>query len=127
MLSTTQKIFLYIAAVFYIVAGSLHFAKPEPYLKIMPPYLPWHLALVYMSGVAEIAGGAGLLVPMVRRAAAWGLVAMLIAIFPANINMAMHPVESGAAALSPVLLWGRLPLQIVLIWWVLACTRTRNS
>ena len=126
MLSTTQRVFLIIAALFYLAAGALHFLKPEPYLKIMPPFLPWHLALVYVSGVAEMAGGLGLLVPKVRRAAAWGIVALLIAVFPANLYMATNPVEAGAAALPAVVLWGRLPLQILLIWWVLWCTRTRS-
>ena len=86
-----------VAAVFYIVAGSLHFIRPEPYLRIMPPYIPWHAAMVGISGAFEILGGFGLLVQAARRAAAWGLVALLIAVFPANLYMAMHPVEAGAA------------------------------
>jgi len=126
MLTTTQRVFLVIAALFYLAAGALHFLKPEPYLKIMPPFLPWHLALVYVSGVAEMAGGLGLLIPRVRRAAAWGIVALLIAVFPANIYMATNPAEAGAASLPPALLWGRLPLQAVFIWWVLWCTKTRS-
>ena len=120
MLSTTQKVFLAIAAVFYIVAGTLHFVIPDQYMRIMPPYILWHLAMVYISGAAEIAGGAGLLIPPLRRAAAWGLVALLIAVFPANVYMAQSaPVFSW-------ILWARLPLQPVLIWWVLACTQVRN-
>ena len=79
-----------------------------------------------ISGFFEILGGVGLLAPRTRRPAAWGLVALLIAVFPANLYMATNPVESGAAAIAPVLRWGRLPLQIVLIWWVLWCTRTRS-
>src|ERR1700691_3740155 len=100
-----------VAAVLYIAAGSLHFIKPEPYLRIMPPYIPWHPAMVRVSGAFEILGGLGLLVPTTRRAAAWGLVALLIAVFPANLYMAMHPVEAGAAGIAPVLRWGRLPIQ----------------
>ena len=116
MISTTQKVFLVVAAIFYMLAGTLHFLRPDIYMTIMPPYIPWHLAMVYISGAAEFAGGAGLLIPQLRRAAAWGLVALLIAVFPANVYMA-----TSAPAFSWIL-WLRLPLQAVLIWWVLACT-----
>ena len=78
-----------------------------------------------VSGACEILGGLGLFLPTTRRAAAWGLVALLIAMFPANIFMAIHPIESGAASIAPVLRWGRLPLQLVLIWWLLWCTKPR--
>jgi uncharacterized membrane protein len=121
MLSTTQKVFLVIAAIFYTVAGILHFRIPRFYLAIMPPYIPWHVAMVDISGVAEIAGGIGLLIPQLRRAAAWGLVALLIAVFPANLYAA-----TSAATFSWILSL-RLPLQAVLIWWVLACTKARPS
>lgn len=99
-------------------AGAMHFLRPELYMQIMPPYLPLHLELVLLSGVLEILGGAGLLVPRFRRAAGLGLMALLVAVFPANVHMALHPEIFG---LSPVLLWLRLPLQGVLIawaWWV---------
>ena len=121
-LSTAQRIALILAAIFYVVAGSLHFFRPEFYLKIMPPYIPFHSAMVYASGFFEVLGGVGLLIPRTRRAAAWGLVALLIAVFPANLYMATNPVETGAATLSPIVRWGRLPLQLPLIWWVLWCT-----
>jgi uncharacterized membrane protein len=114
-----------VAAVLYIAAGSLHFIKPAPYLRIMPPYIPWHPAMVQVSGAFEILGGLGLLVPATRRAAAWMLVALLIAVFPANLYMAMHPAEAGAAGIAPVLRWGRLPLQALLIWWLVWGTRPR--
>ncbi|HEY3740016.1 MAG TPA: DoxX family protein [Bryobacteraceae bacterium] len=114
-----------LAAVFYISAGTLHFLKPEPYLKIMPPYIPWHAFLVELSGCFEILGGVGLLIPQTRRAAAWGLVALLIAIFPANVYMATNPVEAGAASVSAAIRWGRLPFQAVLIWWVLWATKVK--
>lgn len=113
------------AAIFYIVAGTLHFTRPSVYLKIMPAYIPWHLAMVRISGVCEILGGLGLLVPQMRRAASWGLVALLIAVFPANVYMATNPIEAGAVSIAPVLRWGRLPLQLVLVWWLLWCTRPR--
>ena len=64
-----------------------------PFVRAMPPYLPWHLGLVYLSGVFEVAGGIGLLVPRVRVAAAWGLIALYVAVFPANVHMALHADE----------------------------------
>jgi len=91
----------------------------------MPPYIPSHLFMVRVSGALEILGGLGLLVSETRRAAAWGLVALLIAVFPANIYMATHPIEAGAASIAPVLRWGRLPLQLLLVWWLLWSTRPR--
>ena len=125
-LSRAQKIALVIAAAFYIASGANHFIHPEFYLRIMPPYIPAHAAMVKISGYFEILGGIGLLSPRTRRPAAWGLVALLIAVFPANLYMATNPVEAGAAAMAPALRWGRLPLQIFFIWWVLWCTRTRS-
>jgi uncharacterized membrane protein len=123
MLSTPQKIGLALAAALYVVAGALHFVQTDAYLKIMPPYIPWHLAMVRISGVCEILGGLGLLLPQTRRAAAWGLIALLIAVFPANVYMATNPIETGATSIAPVLRWGRLPLQVVLGWWLLWCTK----
>lgn len=117
MLSATQKAFLIVAAIFYMLAGTLHFLQPDFYLRIMPPYIPWHRAMVDISGIAEFAGGLGLLIPSLRRAAAWGLVALLIAVFPANIYAATSPSQFSWLA------WARLPIQPVLIWWVLACTK----
>jgi uncharacterized membrane protein len=125
MLTKAQKVFLLLAAIFYSFAGILHFLRPTMYLKIMPPYVPWHLAMVYVSGAAEILGGLGLLIPRVRRSAALGLVALLIAVFPANIYMATNPVEAGASELPPAALWGRLLLQPVFILWILWCTKAR--
>lgn len=124
-LSTAQRIALVCAAIFYVVAGSLHFIKPDAYLKIMPPYIPRHVAMVGLSGVFEILGGLGLLIPQTRRVAAWGLVALLIAVFPANVYVATNPIESGAASIAPVLRWGRLLVQLLLVWWLLWCTRPR--
>jgi uncharacterized membrane protein len=114
-----------IAAVSYITAGTLHFVRPDPYLRIMPPYILWHLPMVLLSGFFEILGGVGLLVPRLRRSAAWGLVALLIAVFPANIYMATNPVEAGALGIPPVLRWARLPVQLLLGWWLQWCARPR--
>jgi uncharacterized membrane protein len=125
-LSRVQNFALVAAAVFYIATGALHFIAPGPYLKIVPPYLLPHAAgVVGVSGLLEILGGIGLLVTRTRRVAAWGLVALLIAVFPANIYMAVSPSDTGVGSISPVLLWGRLPLQGILIWWVLWCTEPR--
>jgi uncharacterized membrane protein len=112
----------YLMAALYVLAGVNHFLNPTLYLKIMPPYLPWHRALVEVSGVCEIALGVLLLVLRFARWAAWGLIALLIAVFPANLHMAVHPElypEIPAAAL-----WARLPLQAVLIAWAYVYTRS---
>ncbi len=109
----------WLAALFFVFAGFLHFVRPAPYLKIVPPWIPWHLAMVDISGAAEIAGGIGLLIPSVRRAASWGLVALLIAVFPANIYMATNNISFTVHPVSTALLWGRLLLQPLFIWWVL--------
>ncbi|MFQ3475332.1 DoxX family protein [Halonotius sp. F2-221B] len=104
----------------YVVAGVLHFVVPDLYAQIIPPFLPAPLALVYLSGIAEIAVGIGVLIPRTRRYAAWATIALLVAIFPANVYMAtsMVVVEgiSGGDP-SPLIRWGRLPLQGVLILW----------
>ena len=101
---------------FFLAAGTLHFLKPRPYVAIVPDALPRKLELVYASGVAEIVGGAGVLAAPTRRAAGWWLIATLIAIFPANVNMALN-AERFRAVPAP-LLWIRLPVQGVLIAWV---------
>jgi uncharacterized membrane protein len=99
----------------FIGTGLLHFAKPRMYAAIMPRYLPAHRELVYASGVAEIAGGVGVLHPRTRRAAGWWLIATLVAIFPANVEMAMN--AGRFKQFPPAALWARLPLQGVLIAW----------
>ena len=112
----------YVCGVVYIVAGMNHFLRSEFYVSIMPPYLPWHLALVYVSGLAEVALGGLLLVDRFSAIAGWGLIALLIAVFPANVHMALHP-ELYSRAL-PSALWLRLPLQGLLILWAYWYTRT---
>ena len=115
-----------ILAVFFVVAGSLHFLFPDPYLRMMPPFLPWPSALVWISGAAEIAGGIGLLLPRWRRFAAYGLVLLLIAVFPANIYMAVAQVRFSGLLGQPWFQWFRLPLQVPLILWVWRYTRPRD-
>lgn len=118
---------LYVMGPVYVVAGVLHFVVPELYVRIVPPVFPAALALVYLSGLAEIAVGIGLLIPRTRRHAAWATVALLVAIFPANVYMATHGVVikglPGGGDPSNVVRWGRLPVQAVLILWALWYTR----
>ena len=121
----TLKIVLkYLLCVFFVLAGLNHFINPAFYLKIMPPYLPWHLFLVYLSGLFEIALGVLLLVPALTRVAAWGLIALLVAVFPANIQMAVNPQLY--SDINPTALWLRLPLQAVLVAWAYWYTRPAN-
>ncbi len=108
---------LFLGATF-ILAGLNHFRNPAPYLQIMPAYLPAHEELVAISGAAEIAGGLGVLWPKTQRAAGWGLILLLLAVFPANIYAAGHGMEIFGKVVPKWLLWARLPLQILLIWWV---------
>jgi uncharacterized membrane protein len=116
-----KAILRYTLAAFFILAGLNHFRDADFYLRIMPPYLPAHLAVVYVSGFSEIALGAILLWSRYQVLAAWGLIALTIAVFPANIHMALHaelyPEFSRAA------LWARLALQGALIAWVYWYTR----
>jgi len=102
-------------ALLFVGAGLLHFIKPETYLRIMPPALPVPRLLVLLSGVAEVAGGLGLLLPATRRWAAWGLLALLVAVFPANVYMVGLASELHLPAW---VLWARLPLQPLLGWAV---------
>lgn len=118
----TLKIILkYLLCLFFVAAGLNHFINPAFYLKIIPPYLPWHSFLNYLSGFFEVALGVLLLAPAFTRAAAWGLIALLIAVFPANIQMAVNPQLY--PEISPAALWLRLPLQGVLIAWAYWYTR----
>ncbi len=111
---------VYLMAVAYILAGILHFVKPRMYMAIMPPYIPAPYAMVLLSGVAEVVVGVGLLFPATRHLAAWGLIALLVAVFPANLYMA----TSGKFHQFPAwALWARLPLQGLLIWWAWLYTK----
>lgn len=104
-----------------IAAGINHFVIPRVYESIVPPYVPNAKAVVQISGVAEIAGGAGALIPATRRAAGWGVIALLIAVFPANLHMALHPQEF--ARVPRWALWARLPLQPLMMRWAWRATR----
>jgi uncharacterized membrane protein len=112
-------------SVVFITAGILHFLRTQTYESIMPGYLPAHRELVLVSGAAEIAGGLGIAFAGPRRAAGVWLIALLIAVFPANVNMAVH--SGRFESIAPALLWARLPLQGLLIWWVLRASRERRT
>jgi uncharacterized membrane protein len=112
-----------LAGPFFVLNGVLHFASPRAYGRMMPPYLPRHRELVYASGAAEAVGGLGLMQPATRRLAGWWLIATLIAIFPANINMALHPERFPKVPGGAVALWVRLPFQAVFVAWVRAAMR----
>lgn len=102
----------------FIGAGVLHFVRPAIYLGIMPAYLPQPLLLIYLSGVAEVLGGVGLLLPRWRRVAGWWLILTLLAILPANYEMLQRWQARGASPLAIAGLWLRLPVQGLLMWWV---------
>lgn len=117
-----KKISLYLMILFYAGAGINHFVHPSFYLQIMPPWLPWHNELVFVSGVAEVICALLLLFPETRRIGAWAVIALLIAVFPANIQMllnykAAHNPQVWIAVL-------RLPIQLLLIWWAYGFTKT---
>lgn len=114
--------FCILLALLMATAGVMHFVAPKPFVQIVPAWLPAPLLLVYISGFFEILGAIGLLIPFTRRAAAWGLVALLIAVFPANINMAVNQLPLGETVY-PIGNWVRLPLQFVLIAWAYWMTR----
>lgn len=106
-----------ILAVSIIIVGITHFIRPEQFARIVPPQLPNPVALVYISGFFEILGGIGLMIPFVSVAAAWGLIALFIAVFPANINMAVNNIPVEGIPHNQILYWVRLPFQAVLIAW----------
>ena len=108
----------------FVVAGVLHFLRPAMYVKIIPDWLPAHEALVYISGIGEILGGLGFIVRRTAVIAGWGLILLLIAVFPANINMAAKADQF--PMIPPIVLMLRLPLQFVvigLVWWCISKLR----
>jgi uncharacterized membrane protein len=113
-----------LVSVVFISAGALHFLRPDIYEQIMPDYLPAHRELVLLSGAAEIAGGVAAALPGTRRGAGLWLAAVLAAIFPANLDMALRAERF--RKIPPALLWARLPLQALLVLWVLRATRRES-
>lgn len=110
------------AGAFFIFTGATHFLMPDMFLKMMPPLLPWPLALVYISGVFEILGGLGLMLTGTKFWAAIGLVLLLAAVFPANIYVALNNIQLGGVMSAPIYQWIRLPMQLVLIAMVVWCS-----
>ncbi|MCC5651081.1 DoxX family protein [Nostoc sp. XA013] len=121
-----KEILRVILAISIIVVGVTHFLVPEEYVKIVPPQLPYPLGLVYLSGFYEILGGIGLLVPPVSQAAAWGLLALFIAVYPANIYMAVNLIKIEHIPNSPWVHVVRLPFQAVLIAWAWWYTKSSD-
>lgn len=116
-----KRLLRYVLGAAFIAAGANHFLNTGFYLSIMPDYLPWHRALVYASGVAEMALGALLFVSRFRKLAAWGMIALMIAVFPANLQMALH--TGLYPQFSELALWLRIPGQAMLIAWAWWYTR----
>jgi uncharacterized membrane protein len=113
----------WLLAIGMIGAGINHFRSADTYIAMMPEALPAHAALVYISGVAEILCGVGLLIERTRKFAAWSTIALLVAVFPANINMAVNNLPLGGEPVPTWILWARLPIQVVLIAWAYWYTR----
>ncbi|MED5268639.1 MAG: DoxX family protein [Candidatus Neomarinimicrobiota bacterium] len=108
-----KLITIVIMAYFYINVGIKHFTEPEWFLQIYPPFLPFGLAAVYISGFFEVLFGIMLLIPKTRYYAGWGLIVLLIAVFPANIYLAY--TNGAAMDISAAVAWGRLPFQALFI------------
>ena len=119
-MSRTKTVSKFLLAIFMVGAGTMHFLRTDFYVKIMPPYLPLHRELVYLSGVFEIALGVSLLIPRLSRLAAWGIITLLIAVFPANIYVYQHQQLIPG---SPILHLLRLPLQGMFLLWAYWHTR----
>lgn len=116
MSSRLRTIALWLLALFFILAGLNHFLNPGVYHGLMPAYLPWHRELILVSGGAEMAGGLAILVPRLRDPAGWGLIALLVAVFPANLHVALHGWVG--VQIPSWVLWARLPVQGLFIAWV---------
>ncbi|HEY8083583.1 MAG TPA: hypothetical protein VIE64_08545 [Solirubrobacterales bacterium] len=121
-MSSSQKAL----AGFFGFVGTMHFVTPRSFEAIMPPWVPHHREAVIVSGIAEIAGGAAVFPPRTRRFARWWLLALLVAVFPANVHMAVNPDQVKGLDLDQVprwALWARLPLQPLAMIWVWRATR----
>jgi uncharacterized membrane protein len=116
-----KKLVLLGLAAFFINVGVDHFVNPDFYLNIMPPSFPLHAEAVYISGFFEVVGGISLLIPRLRKIAGWGLVALLIAVYPANIYMAITP--QAFPDIPVTLLYVRLAFQFVFFYWAYSVTR----
>lgn len=123
-----KKIALALLSVSMVFIGIGHFVDPEPFVRIVPSWLPAPLWLVWISGVFEILGGIGVAIPKTRKWAAWGLIALFVAVFPANINMAVNEIQLSPDDAIPVwAMWARLPFQLVFIAWAWIFTRDKKE
>ena len=111
-----------VLALMFFIAGTLHFTHTKIFVQIVPPFIPFPEMMVYVSGIFEILGALGLLIPRYSRQAAFGLVLLLIAVFPANIYMAVNNIQLGGIMNNSILQWIRIPFQFVFIWCVLWST-----
>jgi uncharacterized membrane protein len=128
ILPRLKRPLLYVMGILYVLAGVMHFIVPKVYARIVPPQFPRPVLLVYLSGIAEIVLGIGVIIRRTRRPSAWGLIALLLAVFPANVYMArrgMIPdgIPDWASDLARIALWVRLPFQGVLMLWAWWYTR----
>lgn len=118
-----------LVAAFFTFAGCMHFVRPRAYEAIVPPYVPRHREVVIASGLAEIAGGAAIIPTPTRRFARWWLIAVLMAVFPANVHMAVDPEQVRGLDLDRIprwALWARLPLQPLMMIWVWRATAAQR-
>lgn len=128
LLARFKRPLLYVMGLLYVVAGVMHFVVPNVYARIVPPEFPRPTLLVYLSGIAEVLFGIGVVIRRTRRQSAWGIIAVLVAVFPANVYMATNDiipevVPDWADRITRVALWVRLPFQGVLILWAWWYTR----
>jgi len=126
-MDTPKNLLRFILGLFFVLAGLNHFRVPSAYAAMVPAWLPWPAGLGVMAGICEIIGGVGIMLPEFRRAAGWGLVALLVVVFPANLHAAILGHVDGFSY-TPEMLWMRLPLQAVLVAWVawVAIARERS-
>ncbi|MEL6911524.1 MAG: DoxX family protein [Cyanobacteria bacterium J06555_3] len=127
LILSRKQTFRGILSVCIVIVGTIHFVVPEPFIKIVPELLPYPAAIVYLSGFFEILGGVGLLIPAVSQAAAWGLVLLFIAVYPANINMAVNNIHLENIPDGNWFQAIRLPFQFVLIAWAWWLTKTDSD
>lgn len=114
----TPSFNIIVIGILFVMAGILHFIKPDPYLRIMPSFIPNPKAMVYISGVFEVIGGIGFLVPEFRHLAGWGLILLLFAVFPANIEMFLKGYKKHGFSIFTWIALIRLPIQFVLMFWI---------
>jgi uncharacterized membrane protein len=112
-----------VAGPYFVFAGALHFLYTRWFIRLMPPYLPRHRELVYVSGLAEVVGGLALMPRATRRVAGWWLIATVIAVFPANVHMALHPEDFPEMPGGAKSLWARLPAQAIFFVWLRSAMR----